>query len=169
MGRGIKKLLKLEISCDRETISTSPSGQLGLPACPLCLTCDVWCDCANVRRFSGEHLRTLSALGSFKGAALMFGREGLTCTSVVSAFTSLQADRRILSRPETVSGLQDLKVNHSCNCWWLKQHKTSAAAPAQISEVQRPRQDVVDVKLCVLRSYASSWWFQVLHVWRCCR
>lgn len=91
-----KKLLKSEISCGTETISSSPSGRLGLPVCPLYLTCDVWCDCASVRRFSGEHLRTLSALGSFKDAALMFGREGLTCTSVVSAFTSIQARRKNL-------------------------------------------------------------------------
>lgn len=48
LGRGIKKLLKLEISCDRETISRAPSGRLELPVRPLYLTCDVWCQCQEV-------------------------------------------------------------------------------------------------------------------------
>lgn len=112
LGRGIKKLLKYEISCDSETISRAPSGRLELPVCPLHLTRDVWCDYANVRRFSGEIQPTLSAPSPFKSAALMFSREGLTCTSVVSGEV-LEANGRILSTSETVSGLQGLKANRS--------------------------------------------------------
>lgn len=77
-------------------MSRTPSGQLGLPVCPLYLTCDVWPDCASVRRFSGELLRALSAPGSFKGAALMLDGGGFSWASAVSA-DALQANGRILS------------------------------------------------------------------------
>lgn len=53
----------------------------------------------------------------------------------------------------------------------------SAARLSMIKRAQKLRtcvcsdfcRDLADVKLCVLHSYTSSWWFQVLHVWRCCR